>query len=142
MSTFEDVIDLAKFAAGLADAAYNDLDAADRDDPKTVAAAIRAAQCRLTHINAVLRQAVSGLCPHCAGEMDRYVDGREVTGRIALDEHGTHHRHVWGPDCSHPFNRQHDVSTITTHTGVRKRVIVSAPGFLDAVDGLRIFRVG
>jgi hypothetical protein len=40
---------------------------------------------------------------------------------------------VWHPQFGHQLNLARDVGTITTHTGVRKRVIVSAPGFLDAV---------
>jgi hypothetical protein len=135
MSTFESVIDMLKFAAGLADRVYADLGAADAGDPKSAATAIEAALCRSKHVDAVLRQAVSMCCPHCVanGNMNRYDDGREVTSTIALDEH-THYSRVWHPKAAHQINLQcNNIGTVTLRDGVRKRVIVAAPGVLDAV---------
>lgn len=133
MPTFEHLVDTVKFATALADRAYADLGAADASDPKAARAAIEAAQCRLNHIDAVLRQVVGMMCPHCSQHMDRYDDGRDVTSSIALED-GLHYSRVWHPRPEHQINLPcNNLGTVALRDGTLKRVIVSAPGILDAV---------
>jgi hypothetical protein len=65
--------------------------------------------------------------------MERYADGRAVTSRLGFCD-GTQYVHQWHPDPAHPLNRPHEIATVTTRNGTRKRVIVTAPGHLDAVS--------
>jgi hypothetical protein len=69
---------------------------------------------------------VGVLCPQCAGDMDRYADGRSVTSQPRFCE-GSQFVHLWHPDPAHPWNRPQEVGTLTTRNGTRKRVVVTAP---------------
>ena len=64
--------------------------------------------------------------------MDRYADGRSLTSHLRFCE-GSQFVYLWHPDPAHPRNRPHDVGTLTPSNGKRKKIIVAAPGHLDAV---------
>jgi hypothetical protein len=93
-STFDSLIDLLKFVAATVDQVWADL--APQCDHVNAA--------RLTHAWHVLLEAVSMLCPHCAGDMEHYGDGRQVTTHLRFCD-GTEYAHGWHPDPAHAFNR-------------------------------------
>jgi hypothetical protein len=72
--------------------------------------------------------------------MTRYDDGRPVISATPLG--GGCYVHVWHPDRTHPMNNPSALDVITTPDGSRKRVLVVAEGFLDAVSVAEIAAAG
>lgn len=93
---------------------------------------IRGAEARLTEAADVLADAVSEIATS-GGDMAVYSDGRRVCDSITIDGPGLR-LVVWHPDPSHEYNQPHEIGYVTTESGERKRVIVSAPGHLDVVS--------
>ncbi|PBA30570.1 hypothetical protein CKJ65_16450 [Mycobacterium intracellulare] len=73
-------------------------------------------------------------------DRDRYSDGRPVQTRIEL-ETGCYYCHDWHPDPEHPSSQPQDIGTVTLRDGSRKRVLIAAPGVLDAVPTTPHLRV-
>lgn len=96
-------------------------------DIKTILTQLDAARHTLTESAAVF-------CDN-TDDLDTYHDGRPVQTRLDL-ERGNHYSHVWHPYPDHPANQPHELGTATTSSGVRKRIVVSGPGRLDAVTDL------
>lgn len=46
---------------------------------------------------------------------------------------GTQYGYPWHPDPASPANKPHEIATVTTRNGTRKRIVVSAPGHVDSV---------
>jgi hypothetical protein len=63
----------------------------------------------------------------------RYSDRRAVISAMPLDAGPVLYVHAWHPDRTHPMNNRCELDVITTPDGVRRRIIVNAPGYLDAV---------
>lgn len=77
-------------------------------------------------------------------DRNRYSDGRPVQTRIDL-ETGCYFGHNWHPDLGHPSSQPRQICTVRLRDGSRKRVLIVAPGVLDAVPDaapLRIVRAG
>jgi hypothetical protein len=132
MSDATTTVDYVKLACALVGLAQDDLGALDsgRDSPSL---AIETALARLEHVRHVLRHVVGVCCAHCAEDMEHYADGRPVTSHLRFCD-GTQFVHHWHPDPAHPLNRPHEIAAVTTRNGTRKRVIVTAPGHLDAIS--------
>jgi hypothetical protein len=125
---FDSTVDRLKFVAAALDQVQGDLGSHVVSD----AHAIEAALCRLDCVQHVLRDLVELLCPHCVRNMDHYNDYRPVASCLPLGD-GTQYVHCWHPDPAHPGNGPHDVGTVTTRHGHHKRIVVSAPGYLDSI---------
>jgi hypothetical protein len=99
------------------------------------ALAAEAALARLDHLRAELTDAAGRFCPDgqsAEAFMTRYGDARAVMSAMPMA--GVCYAHAWHPDHTHPMNNPCDLDVITTPNGNRKRIIVTAPGFLDAVS--------
>jgi hypothetical protein len=83
-----------------------------------------------------LSNALRGRCPPGQDPeafASRYSDGRPVISAMSLDAGPVLYIHAWHPDCTHPMNNRCELDVITAPDGVRRRVIVKAPGYLDAI---------
>ena len=90
----------------------------------------------LRHLQIELSEAVVRLCPeghHPEAWAARYDDGRPVISAMPLGERTGLYVHVWHPDRTHPMNNPGELEVVTTPDGNRKRIIVAAPGCIDAV---------
>jgi hypothetical protein len=126
------LINFLKFSAATVELAGDQLGGiGPNSSPHATAGTIETAITHLTTVSEVMRHLVGVHCPHCAYLMDRYTDGRQVTGHINFPE-GTQFVQVWHPLREHSWNRPREACTITTRNGTRKRIVVSAPGHLDA----------
>jgi hypothetical protein len=68
------------------------------------------------------------------GNPNRYSDGRAVFTELELD-HGVTMRHTWHPDPVAPCNQPQVIRGYVRLAGGRcKRIIIAAPGVLDAID--------
>jgi hypothetical protein len=89
----------------------------------------------LGHVHTELSDAVGRFCPDGQNAevwATRYDDGRPVISAMPM-EAGLY-VHVWHPDPAHPMNNRCELDVITTADGGRKRMVVSAPGCIDAVS--------
>lgn len=86
-------------------------------------------------LDAVRNTLVESAAVFCrdGNDLNTYDDGRPVRTRLDL-ELGNYYEQRWHPYQDHRINRPHEVATFTTTSGKRKRVVVTAPGHLDAVD--------
>lgn len=67
-----------------------------------------------------------------AGDPDRYSDGRPVVGEVQIESQWLPLRYVWHPDPTHPKNQPQTFrGHVTSSTGRRRAVVISAPGILD-----------
>jgi|SRR5271166_1449611 len=92
-----------------------------------------------------LSGALRRLCPEGQdpeAHASRYSDGRPVISAMPLDAGPVLYVHAWHPDPTHPMNNPCELDVITTPDGVRRRVIVSAPGHLDAITLPETTRAG
>jgi hypothetical protein len=83
-----------------------------------------------------LSSALRRLCPEGQdpeAHASRYSDGRPVISAMPLDAGPVLYVHAWHPDPTHPMTNPCELDVITTPDGVRRRIIVNAPGYLDAV---------
>jgi hypothetical protein len=128
----EDAVDYLKFAAALIVVAQSEFRALHDNNPALAAEALLA---RLHHVHAEMSDAAGRFCPDGQSEgtwLTRYSDGRPVMSAMPMD--GGCYAHAWHPDRTHPMNnRCEELDVITTPEGTRKRIVVSAAGFLDAV---------
>jgi hypothetical protein len=88
---------------------------------------------RLRHLHSELLDATGRFCPEGVNSeawLGRYSDGRRVVSAMPMG--GGCYVHAWHPDPS--VNRPCELDVVTTPDGSRKRVIVVAEGFLDAVS--------
>lgn len=67
----------------------------------------------------------------------RYSDGRPVFTQFEL-EYGCTFQHVWHPDPAHKRNQPGPLCIVDTPSGKRRRVVITAPGILDALDVLSV----
>lgn len=67
------------------------------------------------------------------GGVHHYADGRPVSTSIEL-EPGMTFVHDWHPDPGHAINQPHEIVTTDLSDGRSKRIIVVAPGVLDAIE--------
>lgn len=91
----------------------------------------------LRHLHTELADAVQRLCPdgqNTEAWSARYADGRPVISAMPLDGGPGLFVHVWHPDPTHPMNNPGALDVVTTRDGSRKQVIVTAPGYIDAVS--------
>jgi hypothetical protein len=131
---FEKLIDNLKFTAATVDqSGAQPSGIGPHKSPNETAVNVEAAICLLTAARQLLQNIVGSLCPHCAGEMDRYADGRSATTHLRFCD-GNEWVHIWHPVPEHQWNRPREVGTLTTRGGNRKQVVVSAPGHLDAYN--------
>jgi len=63
-------------------------------------------------------------------DMAHYATGRQVMGSLQMCD-GAQYLQPWHPDPGQDSPRE--IRTVTTRNGTRKRIIVSAPGHLDAI---------
>ena len=76
------------------------------------------------------------LCPdgqNAEAWSGRYSDGHPVISAMPLDDGPGLYVHTWHPDRTHPMNNPGELEVITTPDGTRKRILVTAPGCIDAV---------
>jgi hypothetical protein len=88
----------------------------------------------LRHLHTELSEAAARFCPEGQDPerwATRYSDGRPVISAMPM-EAGLY-VHTWHPDPAHPMNNRCELDVITTPDGTTKRIIVSAPGVIDAV---------
>ena len=131
--TTTDTADHLKFIAAMVELAQSDLCGAQpRLDPHSTVIAIEAAICRLDHMRSLLPGVVVALCGDRGGDMQHYADGRLVTSHWRFGD-GTQYVFPWDPDRAHDMNKPHEIATVTTRSGRRKAMIVSAPGHLDSL---------
>jgi hypothetical protein len=125
----ENAVDYLKFAAGLIFICESELRALHDMGESPNVDAMRE---RLNHMHTELRGAAARFCPG-DGEhaWARYSDGRRVVTGLTVGN-GCY-AYTWHPDRAHPANAPSERGFITTPDGTSKRVVVSAPGFLDAV---------
>jgi len=64
--------------------------------------------------------------------VNTYFDGRPVATTIRRD--GGWVTHVWHPDPQHPPNQPGQVFDLEEELGSRRRLIITAPGILDAFE--------
>ena len=57
---------------------------------------------------------------------------RRARGYVGDAYGGACYAHAWHPDRTHPMNNHCELDDITTPDGVRRRIIVNAPGYVDA----------
>jgi hypothetical protein len=127
------LIDFLKFAFATVDTAGERLGGIGRHSgPHAMPVAIETVIGHLATVSHVLQSVVGVYCPHCADSMNTYTDGRPVTTHLRFLE-GSEVVHTWHPDKANPHNRPRDLATLTTRNGTRKRIVVSAPGHIDAV---------
>jgi hypothetical protein len=62
---------------------------------------------------------------HADHDMAHYADGRPVMGRLRMCD-GSQYLQPWHPDAFQDTSRE--IRTVTTGTGARQRIVVSAPG--------------
>jgi hypothetical protein len=128
-SDVAEVANYLKFAAGLIFVCEGELRALHDGVESPSVEAMRA---RLNHIHTELSDAAARFCQDDGQDAwMRYNDGRPVITGLAIG-HGCF-AYTWQPDRAHPANAPGDRGVITCPDGTRKRVYVSAPGFLDAV---------
>jgi hypothetical protein len=93
----------------------------------------------LDQLEAVRRCAIEAAAAFCRSghDLDHYADGRQVRTRLVIEK-GNEYEHVWHPQVDHRTNRAQELFPWTTTSGARKRLLISAPGVLDAVDVVRV----
>jgi hypothetical protein len=69
-------------------------------------------------------------------DIEHYADGRQVRTRLEIEK-GNEFEYVWHPQVDHHTNRTQELFLWTTTSGARKRILITAPGHLDAIDVLR-----
>ena len=119
-----------KFAVALIVGAQGEFRALHDSNPALAAEALLA---RLHRVHAELSAAAGRFCPDGQSAetwLTRYDDGRPVMSAMPM---GGCYAHAWHPDRTHPMNNRCELDVVTTPDGVRGRIIVSAPGHLDAV---------
>jgi hypothetical protein len=73
--------------------------------------------------------------PPIIANESRYSDGRPVYSEVQIDPSWEPMRYVWHPDPAHERNQpQTFKGVVRGPSGRARRVIISAPGVLDAVD--------
>jgi hypothetical protein len=127
-------VDWLKFAAAeciaTVDCVDYDLAALDLTRPVT-RPDIEVALARLHRVRQVLNAAITAVCTD--GDIDHYSDGRAIATHLNVGA-GARWVHHWHPEPDHWLNRPHTAGELRTRNGTRKRVIVTAPGHLDAVS--------
>jgi len=110
------------------------------DGHPEIESAIDTVQSVLDAARHMLAEAAAAFCRD-GSDLDTYADGRPVRTRLDLDP-GNYYEHVWHPWIEHRINRRQEIAgAVTTTSGRRKHIVISAPGVLDAVDarpGLRL----
>jgi hypothetical protein len=124
-----------KFTAAVVEQVHEELGALGPHpgSPSDVVAIARldleSACARLEQVREVLRGVVALF--YADNDMAHFADGRPVMGRLRMCD-GSQYLNPWHP---YPFqDAPREIRTVTTRNGTRKRVIVSAPGHLDAVS--------
>jgi hypothetical protein len=117
-----------KFAAALVALVELDLIAIGPVGDVRSAVGIQAALSRLAAVQSVLGEAITAVD---GGDAGHFADGRSVASHVRFGE-GTQYVYPWHPDPASHANRPHEIATVTTGNGTRKRVVVSAPGHLDS----------
>jgi hypothetical protein len=132
----DDLVDFLKFTAGAVDQAEEHLSGIStiripNSSRHETAVAVETALCYLATARNLLENIVRSHCPHCAACMNEYTDGRPVSTHLNFLE-GSQWVHLWHPVPENPHNRPREVGTLTTRNGTRKRIVIAAPGHLDA----------
>jgi hypothetical protein len=126
------LINWIKCAAATVDTAVDRLSAIrPTSNPAETAATVEAAICHLSTAYWLLKDLVGVQCPHCSHHMHMYTDGRAIAASVKFLE-GSRYTHISHPDPSHQHNKPRELATLTTRNGTRKRIVLSAPGHLDA----------
>lgn len=103
------------------------------DDRPEIESAIDAVQSVLDAARHMLAESAAAFCRD-GNDLNTYADGRPVRTRLDL-EPGNYYVHVWHPWIEHRINRPQEIAgAVTTTSGRRKHIVISAPGVLDAVD--------
>lgn len=66
-------------------------------------------------------------------DLNTYSDGRPVVTAFEYEK-GNRLEYVWHPYVEHRDNRPRELFTVETTSGKRRRLLIAAPGVLDAVD--------
>jgi hypothetical protein len=123
-----DTADYVKFAGALVGLLACDLGVLGRSTVE--GDGLEGALCRLGTVQLVLDEILTTL--GSAAEAGHYSDGRAVLSHIETGD-GTGYVYPWHPDPASPANKPHEIATVTTPNGGRRRIIVSASGYLDVV---------
>jgi len=121
---------VACVTSGLIESAQAAICALDADDEQVEAI--------LSQLDAVRHCAIEAAAAFCRDghDIEHYADGREVRTELEL-ELGNAYEHIWHPQPDHRTNRPQALFPLTTTSGARKRLLISAPGVVEAVDALR-----